>query len=587
MVKKRFLMIIAMVFVMGLALIGCSNSDDANTGTNKPKTGNNSGPNEEGGEGVEGGKVTFAFYAAPGGVFNPLLLSETNEQYIVEFVYESLIELDEELAWKPLLAKSWEFEDDNKTLVFTLNENVKWHDGEPFTANDVKYTYEVVAHPEYTGVRQDYAGDLVGFEEFNSGKADELSGVEVVNDYTVKLHFKEQNALALFRGSIDIIPEHVFSKYDVKDLKTAPEVINFNDIIGTGPFKASESVTNESYSLVRNDDYFKGSPKLDGVVWKVVNEDLASGLLENGEVDVLLSVAPQDYELVESIPGIKMHEAPALSYNWLGFKLNQRPKEDVEKGVIDPEHFIPNKKVQDKKLRQAIAYAINREGIVNGLLGGHGTVINGHMAPSSWAYNEEGVNTYPFDPEKAKSILDEAGYKDANNDGFREDPDGKELVLKLDYTTGAREKAVPIIVQQLEEIGLKIDLQMPMDLGSLISMLEKDEDTDIFVAGWEPNTEDPDPKSTYWDTKSIWNITRWNDKHQQELLDKGVKTPEAFDQEYRVGIYNEWNAYVMEELPMLSLYANNSIRAWNDKIQNVKPEQLKIFRDIHEWYIQN
>ncbi|MBP3039070.1 peptide ABC transporter substrate-binding protein [Bacillaceae bacterium Marseille-Q3522] len=574
MVRKNF-SFNSFIFLIVLAFLlsACSNSNESN------EAGGSSEP-------AEGGKVTFGLYAAPSGVFNPTLYSETNEAYVIDFVYESLAELDENLAWKPLLAKDWSFEDDNKTLVFHLQDNVTWHDGEPFTANDVKFTYEVIADQEYTGVRQDYAADLVGFEEYNSGQAEELSGVEVVDKHTVKFHFKEPNVLALFRASMDIIPEHIFNKYAVKDLPAASEVVDFEKLIGTGPFKASETVTNESYSLVRNEDYWQGKPYLDGVVWRVVNQDLASGLLENGEVDVLMGVSSQDYEIVSSLENVEMYEAPAVSYQWLGFKLNRRPQEDIAAKVINPEHYLPNEKFQDINLRQAIAYSINREGIAEGLLEGHGTVINGHIPPSSWAYNEDELNPYSYDPGKAKEILDDAGYEDVDGDGFRENPDGEKLVLKIDYASGndVRDKGTPIIAQGLEEIGLKTDLHMPMDLGSLIGELENDTDMDIFIAGWSPYTQDPNPK-VFWDSKSIWNVTRWNDDKQQSLLDAGIKTPEGFDQAYRQDIYNQWNAYVNEQLPMLPLVSINNIWAWNSKIKNVTPEQLKITRDVNKWYI--
>jgi peptide/nickel transport system substrate-binding protein len=594
--RKSLLLLLILTLALGTVLAACGGGDTteeppADTTTDPGNdTGDDTATTEDPEEAKKGGTVAFSMYSAPAGVFNPVLYGDAYEANVIGFVFQSLVGLDENLSWEPELAKDWSFENDNKTVVFNLEEGVKWHDGEPFTANDVKYTYEVMAHPDYTGVRSNYASDLQGFDEYNAGEAEEVTGLEVVDDHTIKFHFKEPNVVALYRASFSIIPEHIYGKYEVADLATAPETLEFTKLVGTGPFKASDAVTNESYSLVRNDDYWEGAPYLDGVVWRVINQDVAPGLLESGEIDVVTDpggVRPADYELVAGIPGIKMHEAPDFGYQYMGYKLNYRPKADIEAGVVKPENFIPNEKLQDVKLRQAITHAINRQGIVDGLIFGRGTVLNAPFPPTSWAFDASAVNNYPYEADTASAILDEAGYKDTDGDGFRERPNGEQLVLRLDFPSGnkVREQSAPIIAQNLKDVGLNIDLRSPRDIGAYYDAVENDEEgMDLFLAGWGLSTADPDPKGI-WDTTTLWNFPRWNDPHQQELIDAGVKSPEAFDQQYRKDIYNEWASYVNEQLPYTFLYAQNNIWAYNEKIQNVIEEGTGISRDIHKWYL--
>lgn len=538
----------------------------------------------------EGGIVSFSMFSAPAGVFNPVLYGDSYEANVIGFIFQALVTLDEELAWEPELAREWHFENENRTLVFELQEDVTWHDGEPFTANDVKYTYDVIAHPDYPGVRTSYVQDLVGFEEFRAGETDEFEGVEVIDDHTVAFHFKEPSVVALYRASFMIIPEHIYGQYEVADLPDAPETLEFDQLVGTGPFRAADYMANQYYTLERNEDYWEGRPYLDGVVWRIVNQDVAPGMLETGEIDVITTpagVRAADYDLVAAIPGIQMHEQPDFGYQYMGFKLNYRPQEDVAAGVVNPDNYIPNEKLQDVTLRQAIMYGIDRQGIVDGLLQGHGTVMNAPFPPASWAFDEEAVNPYPYDPDLANQMLDEAGYEDINGDGFRERPNGEELVLRLDYPTGnrTREQSAPIIAENLADIGINVDVRTPRDVGAFFDAVEDDEQgMDLFLAGWGLSAADPDPQGI-WDRDTLWNFSRWDDERSEELIQLGVQSPDAFDLEFRQQVYSEWAAHVNEQLPAIFLYSQNQIWAWGGHVQGVKPDALGITRDIHEWYI--
>jgi peptide/nickel transport system substrate-binding protein len=588
--KKSILLLLVLTLALGTALAACGGGNDAVE--TPPTTGDTTTPapvETPTDEIPQGGTVQLSMFSAPAGIFNPVLYSDSYEANAIGFIYEGLVQLDNTLTWEPALAKDWSYENDNKTLVMELRDDVYWHDGEKFTAEDVKFTYEVIAHPDYTGVREVFVASLVGREDFKANPTD-LKGVEVTGDYQVKFHFNEPNLLALRDASYMIIPKHIYKDVAVATMAEAPESLEFDQIVGTGPFKASDWLAGEYYSLVRNEAYWDGAPNLDGVVWRIVNQDVAPGLLANGDIDIIMTptgVRASDYDYVSSIPGVTIHEAPAFAYQYLGFKLHHRTAADVAENLRNPENWIVNEKLQSVELRQAIMYAIDRQGIVDGFLEGHGTVMNAPFPPASWAFNADAINEYAHSPETANELLDTAGFKDVDGDGFREDQNGKELTLRMDYPTGnkTRELSAPVIKEQLEAVGLRIDLRSPRDAGTHFGAIADDEEgMDMYLAGWGLATADPDPKGI-WDITASFNYNRWNDQKSQDLLDAAVKFPDAFDQEYRKDIYNQWAAHINHELPSAFLYTANEIWAYNTRIQNVIEGPTGITRHIHKWYI--
>lgn len=532
--------------------------------------------------------VTISMFSPPAGMFNPLLYSDAYTANLLQCIFESLVRLNPMLEWEPALAREWYFENERKTLVFRLRDDVYWHDGTPFTAADVQYTYSVLAHPEYTGVRQNYVRDLLGFETYRAGKATTFAGVEVIDAYTVKFHFNQPNVAALYRASSMIIPQHVYGKYPVKDLAKAEESLQFTRLIGTGPYKAEEYISNEAYILSKNNAYWQGAPKIGRLVWRVINQDVAPGLLANGELDMVTSpggVRAADYDMVASLPHIRIFETPSFGYQYLGFKLHYRPEQDVERKVINPQNYIPNAKLQSKALRQAIMYALDRQGIVDGLLKGRGSVQHSPFS-SAWPKGK-GLKEYTYDPKEAKRILDEAGYVDRDGDGYREQPNGEKLTLRLHYPTGdkVREQSALVIQRNLQDVGIHVHLHAPRDPGSHFAAVEQDkQNIDLFLGGWGLSAADPDPKPI-WDRHSLWNFSRWNDTYQQRLLDKAVGDPQAFDEGYRWQIYAEWATYVQEELPIIFLYSTNDIYAYHQRIKGVVESPLGIFYQMHNWEI--
>ncbi|WP_427902231.1 peptide-binding protein [Ornithinibacillus xuwenensis] len=595
--SKISFLLIALLLMLGIVLVACGD-DPEETQDDPNKQEENEGGGTEGEEEKEmepksGGTLTGAMYSAPAGMFNPIFYEEAYEANILSFTHESLVSQNESLEFIPGLAKEWETNDDQTELTLYLEEGVTWHDGEEFTADDVVFTYKSIADPDYVaagGIRTAYVEPLLGYEEYVNGETDEFQGVVAVDDYTVTFKFAEPNINPLYYASFTIIPEHVFSAIPVAEMPEASESRDPGKVIGTGPFKFTEMVEREQYVLERHDGYWQGTPYLEKIVWRVVAQSVMTGLLESGEVDFIADpngIPPADYETVQALGNIEIIEQPDFGYQILGFKQNHRTAEDVESGALNPENWVPNEKIADPKIRQAIAYAINREGLIEGLLYGRGAILNSPIAKQFWAYDESETMNYGYDPDMAGSILDELGYVDTNDDGFREDPEGNEWVINMDYPTGneLREKSAPLIEQMLEEVGINVNLRQPKEMSAYVEDLTNDNsDWDLYLLGWSLGSADPDPTGL-WGTKAAYNFSRWNNPQSDELMQQALQAPEAFEQDYRKEVYKDWQKLFSEDLPALILYAQNSLWAYNDRLEGVEPLPFTMYNNPHLWWV--
>ncbi|WAA11349.1 peptide-binding protein [Fervidibacillus albus] len=567
------------LFIFGI-LVACSNNDESSSDSD--------GEGEAETESV----LVGAMDTAPTGQFNPIFYEEAYEANILSFTHESLLTQNDQLEFEPLLAESWEFNEDHSSVTFKLREDVYWHDGEQFTADDVVFTYKAIADPDYIaagGVRTSYVEKLVGAEAYMNGETDEFPGVVAEDDFTVTFNFLEPNVIALADASFPIIPEHVFKDIPVSEMPSAEESLQPNKVIGTGPYKFTDMIEGQEYHLTKNENYWQGEPQIETVIWKVVNQDIILSLLETGEIDFVADpngFQAADYDTVDAMDHVQIIEQTDFGYQILGFIHNFRTEEDIANGVIDPDNFVPNEKLANKNVRQAIAFAIDRQQIIDGLLHGKGQVINSPIAQQFEYFDDENPEQYEFDPEKAKQLLDEAGYVDVNDDGFREDPDGNEWVLNMAYPKGnvIREKSAPIIEEMLEAVGININLLQPLDMKAYVDELTNNTEWDLYLLGWSLSTTDPDP-SGLWTADDAYNFGRWNNEEADALVKKAITPPDAFDSEFRKQVYSDWQVMFQDDLPALILYVKNTLYAYNTRLQGVDPSPASFLNDVHKWYL--
>jgi peptide/nickel transport system substrate-binding protein len=548
--KRKYLSFLTVLFLLsGVILTGCTPKETA-------KVENNTTTSQS------GGTLRYALWSSPSGTFHPSLSIDVYNNYVIDLVYERLLNIDENSNYVPGLADKYEVSKDGLTITFYLNKNAKWHDGQPVTADDVAYTFTTIADPDYEGGRFSQIEKLDGAQAYKDKKATSINGIKVIDSNTISFTFSEVFApgLAVF-ASRGIIPKHIWEKIPVGQWSKSDQLKN---PIGSGPFKLTKFVPDQYVELEKFADYNLGEPKLDKIILKVTNQDTAQSELIKGDIDIaqISSFKQKDIDTYKNA-GITVEEYPGTSYQFMGanFKLAE---------------------LQDKKVRQALNYAINRKGMIDNLLDGHGKVSNSIFSFSSWANPDESkLNKYEYNVDKAKALLKEAGWEDKNGVLSK---DGKPFEITLKYSTGnkPREQAAVLIQQNLKDVGIKVNLES-MEFATLMDQLAK-QDFELYLMGWS-NDIDPDFKRN-WYSKPVGNFATWGsyeNKESDKLIDAGRTT---FDQNERKKIYGDWAKLWNEEVPAVALYSPNSGAAYTPKLKNYKPVAYYELSNVQNWYIE-
>lgn len=520
-----------------------------------------------------GGTVSFASWSAPEEKFNPWISDSIYDGYVYVPIFDSLFYLDDQgFNSRPGLAEWWETSADGKTYTFHLRRGVRWHDGEPFTAEDVWYTFHIAPHPEYQAQGNIGFDSLVGYEDYHAGRAKGISGIKIIDPYTISFTLAQTYAPFWYSLSTGIMPKHLYCPENdmiacsvpVKDLGTAKDPFRLNPV-GTGPFKWSSYLSGQFYLLEANEDHYFGKPYIDRFLVKVLDQSTSTAQLETGAAD--LGVLQQrDIPSVQKMPNLSIIEYPDLGAQTLGMRVTMEP-------------------FTDKRVRQAVNYAIDKQALVNDLLGGHASLMYAPIHPMMWAYTED-LEKYQFNPEKAKQILDEAGWK-LGPDGVRY-KDGKPLQVEMLYPSGnpVRMASAPVIQNWLKAVGFDLQLSK-VDFPTLLDKVIDSRTAAMWLIGWGWSNPEPDPSSQYakqYIGPSNGNYWEWWTPRSEELLEAGLRTA---DIEKRTQIYHEWSRHYMEELPTLMLYSQNVIYGVNKRVHNYRPIPLAMGEvwNIWEWYV--
>lgn len=574
--RSKFLLflIISLVFI----LAACSGDDKAKDGDDKgaedgdkKKDGmysiedfSNIKTNE--GEAIDGGTITFGLVSDTvfEGTLNWNFYSGAPDAEILNWFDEGLLTWDENFVYTNDGAATYEVSEDGRTFTFEIGDNVNWHDGEPVTAEDWQFAHEVIGNPDYDGPR--YNSDFTnieGMEEYNSGKADTISGIEVVDEKTLKITYIESTP-SLLTGSIWSYPlaKHIFGDMAVADISSSAEVRQ--NPIGFGPFKVDSIVPGESVTLTKNEDYWRGAPKLDGVTIKVIGSSTVVQELETGGVDLISDFPVDQFPDNAEMSNVEYLGAIDRAYTYIGFKLGTW---DAKKNVVAPN---PDAKMGDVELRQAMWHAVDNtavgERFYNGLRWNATTLI----PPSHPEFHDDKNEGRAYDPEVAKQLLDDAGYVDTDDDGFREDPEGKPLEINFISMTGGdtAEPLAQYYVQSWEKVGLKVKLEM-LEFNTFYDRVgnggEDDPEVDVYQAAWGVGI-DVDPSGLYG-AEALYNFARWENEDNERLLKDG-RSPEAFDLTYRQDVYNEWQQLMVDEVPVFPTLYRALLSPVNNRVLN-------------------
>ena len=510
------------------------------------------------GDVVEGGQVTIAMWSPPNG-FNPLNADSSYGQFVIDILFNPLTRFNDDIEFAPRLADSWEINADNTEFTFHLNPDAKWHDGTPLTAADVEFTVWAISHPEIMTNRGANISFLKGLEGSKRPEGVEtVEGVQVIDDHTIK--FITQNPidpLALLEqlgNQVWIIPKHILQ--DVAPADFDKHEFWLNPTVASGPFKFVRYETDQYIELARNDEYFGGAPHLDKVIISIVTPATMVAQLEKGEVDITAAggigdIPLDDWERVQALPNVT-----ATSYQDNGYQYS----------LINMD---PAKPWADKRVRQALAYGINRQLIVDSLLKGQGVVANGPIVPVTFYYNPEVEGLLSYDPDKAKELLAEAGW-DSNY----------EMTIIVPIGNVVRELSADIIQANLADIGIKVSIEK-MDFPTLIQRC-KDGEFDLALIGWG-GLLDPDVRSQF-QTGGQYNYGGISIPEIDDLLERGANTA---DTEARKAIYDEFQMVFVDEMPALTLYWPLRLAAINSRVQNASHiiTTNGLLRNIEEWWV--
>ncbi|QOR34059.1 hypothetical protein IMX26_11210 [Clostridium sp. 'deep sea'] len=540
---KRNLGVVLMVFVMMFSLlVGCDNATDP-VGKDQQKI------------------ITIAQWNPPTGEFHPSYGEAVYDSKVYGLIFDSLVDMNEKKEFIPVLASSWQFSEDNLSCTFKLREGIKWHDGEEFNAEDIKYTFMSIGHPDYTGPRYSNVSNILGMEAYHEGESDNVEGIEIIDPYTVKITTESLYAPFLSNiGGTTIVAEHIFGDIPIADMKSHTDL--FQNPVGTSAFKLESFEPDQYASLVKNEEYWQGCPKIDGIVIKAVNQDLAIAHLLKGDIDIIeINDFNPDDMATYAENNINIVEGLDLGFQYIGFNHTK-------------ETF------QNKKLRQAFAHAIDRQGVVDSLLYGKGIVANNPYSPASWACPPlDTLKNYEYNPEKAISLMQEAGY--TYEDGIMKKPNGKQLEIDFVYPSGnqIREQYCAIAEQNLAAIGVKMNMEI-MEFATLRQRC-KDGKFDMFAIGFTLGMDGD--HMGIWAEGAPFNFPRYSPKKCIDLLDKGLSYA---DVEKRQEAYFEWAQFMNEEQPIIWMYNPIKGRAVAPRVKNIKYFNDSIYYDVHLWDIE-
>ncbi len=478
---------------------------------------------------------------------NRLLATDAYEGRVNGFIFDSLIDRDNQtLEWTPKLASSWEISPDKLTFTFHLRKGIYWHDGAPFTADDVIYTYERIQDPKV-----DAPHLRVYYKD--------IKKVEKLGDFTVRFTYARPYFKALeFCGGIPIIPKHIF---EGKDFNTNPAN---RHPIGTGPYKFVKWETGKSIVLTRNEEYWDRSkfPQIQGIIFKIISDDtVAFKELKKGELD-MDSLRPIQWVKQTNSKSFNdlfvKHQYYVPSYRFIGWNLR-------------------NPLFKDKKVRTALSELVNRQGIVEKLEFDLGKVISGPFFFESYEYNQN-VKPLPYDPEHAKKLLTEAGWVDKDNDGIRE-KEGKRFQFTFLIPSGNRfyESLSEIMKEDFRKAGIDVDIRT-MEWATFIGRINA-RDFEATALGWSFGFDD-DPYQVWHSSqaKAGSNFVGFENSEVDSILEKGRQT---FDKAERTRLYHRFHEIVADEQPYTFLYTGPALVARAVRFKNVKVYRSGV--DVLEW----
>ncbi len=477
----------------------------------------------------------------------PILASDSASHSVAGQIYNGLVKYDRDLKIVGDLAESYSVSEDGLTITFRLRKNVKWHDGAPFTSRDVMYTYRVVIDPKTpTAYSEDFK---------------QVASVDTPDQYTFVARYSKPYAPALASWSMSVLPAHLLEGKDITKSPLARKPV------GTGPFRFKEWIAAQKIVLEANPDYFEGRPYLDRYVYRVIPDTSTMYMeLKSGAVDTM-GLTPVQYarqtDNARFRGAFNKYRYPSSGYLYLGYNLR---------------HPL----FSDKRVRQAMTAAINKDELVQGVLFGMGQKAHGPIVPSRWAYNPN-VKDIPYDSALAARLLGEAGWKPGAGGILQKDGKPFSFTILTNHGNQQRLLSAQIIQQRLKHLGIDVKIRVVEWSAFLKEFIDKGRFEAVMLA-WM-TSQDPDMYDIWHSSKTKpgeLNFIGYSNPEVDRLLDEGRST---FDIEKRKKAYFRIQDILADEQPYTFLYVPDALPVVSSRIRGIEPAPAGIGHNIIKWYV--
>ena len=537
--KKKISLMLAAALTAGLALTGCGGSKTSDT------TDNTAGAESESTAETKGVDVDTTGYliAALNADIQTADVQKTSKDYEVPFnIFDRLVDVEVDADGNskivPSLAESWDISDDGLEYTFHLRQGVKFHNGNDFTAEDVAYTFHRMLTVE-GGVNTEFIDQIKGADELLAGETDTLEGVEVVDDYTIKVTLKEP-----FAGFLASISSPGVSIYDSEATEAAGDQFGMDPAVtvGTGPFEFASWSFNNQLVLTRNEDYWKGASGLPGVVIKIIPDtETQSMMFESGELDILdLDYAADSVDrFTETYPD-QIVQGPRVGIVYFTMNFNKEPFQDV-------------------RVRKAVQMSIDRQAILDALYGGRGQVEQGIFPHGLIGFNPD-QEEIKYDPEAAKALLAEAGYAD-----------GFDMEIAADSSASdTMTMALEIVSDQLAEVGIRAEIKN-YDESTWLET-RKSGELGSFMSTWSADYNDPDNFIyTFFGNEEKTRIRSIN-YPDTEVMERVAKARTLVNEDERLAEYKALEEKIIhEDAAWVPMFSRLHLFAVSKRVQGFAP----------------
>lgn len=519
-------------------------------------------------------RVVIAIQSEPE-TLNPVYAFGINEGIITDHLFLYLLDLKwnekiGDVEAYPMLAEKWQWNSDSTSIEIFLRKDSRWSDGKTISAYDVVYSFDIYSDPQ---VQSRFYGMFKNFYHFDDGRVDLEKSFAVIDSFHLIINFLPEKVISLFDLAFPIIPKHIYEKLNRSEIQTSE--INFNPV-SSGPYKLKKWERNQFVILEANTGCFLYDKEMvNQIVFKVVSDYTSIVTqLKKGEVDLSEDIKPSDAIQLGANPNLSVTSVKGRQYDYIGWS-NIDGKLFSEKNKI-----VPHKFFGDKKVRQALTYAINRKEIVDQYLHGYGSLCNSPISEIFVNEYDSTLKGYDYNPEKAKTLLKEAGWTDKNQNGILE-KGNLEFSFTLNIPSGnpLRDYVATVVKNNLKQVGVEVKIEK-LEFGVLMDGV-LNRKLDAWILAWFIPL--PIDLKTYWFsdlTQTQLNFSGYQSNQADRIM---LELEKKITKEQYINLMKKFQQIISEEQPVTFLYWFDNIVCHNKRIKKITINPFGPVQRIWEW----